>query len=158
MIWVQISGKATFFFFSIILFGQVHPIIVLKVTKFGEDQLNCFWDFNRSDTKCFGNHMGYQGVGPTPPPSILWLPWSKSVKFLSGIGASLNVLYKVKLIEYLLFRHRRNHSITWCFSWLFPKNVIENSLFTVVYRNCNFQFIKMKLFEAIALFNTYWEK
>ena len=37
----------------------------------------------------------------------------------------------------------------------FAKNVIENSLFTIAYRNCNSQFITTKRFERIALFNTY---
>ena len=37
------------------------------------------------------------------------------------------------------------------------KNVIENSLFTVAHRNCNFQFIRTKRFEMIARFNKYSE-
>ena len=40
----------------------------------------------------------------------------------------------------------------------FLKNVIENSLCAIAYRNYNVQFIMTKLFVRIALLNTYSEK
>ena len=60
-----------------------------------------------------------------------------------------------RLIKYLLFCHIQLSS---AFHDFLQENVIENSFFTIAYRNCNFQFIKTKLFERIALLNTYLEK
>ena len=46
----------------------------------------------------------------------------RSVKFWLVLGASLNVSENVKLIEYLMFLHDGNCSMTWWFSWLFFRN------------------------------------
>ena len=72
----------------------------------------------------------------------LWLSrlfGSRSVEFCRVLGASLSVSENVELIEYLMFLHDRNCLMTWWFSGLFVKIVIENRLFTNAYINYNLQ-------------------
>ena len=52
------------------------------------------------------------------------------MKFCGVLEVLLNVLESIKFIEYTLFRHHGNCSMTRSFSGFFVENVIENSLFT----------------------------